>query len=501
MSLLRFNKMFAAALLLGAAACADLDEAAVALDNDPPLADRDELLAGAPKADEIPSEWKADHLQFPHQFDLRALQSPVKSQGSRGVCSIFSTTALMEHLYIKEGTITNPDFSEQYLQWSVKNEVGAFKNTSGSNDQFNIQAISQFGIPAESAWPYESAQWGAFDDPECAPGEDPDAPLPTRCYTNGEPPQAAREAEKFFLPRGRFISHRDIKAQMVNRGQAVVVGMDFFYQAWNHRKSQLPITPENWNAGIVLYPNEDDKRISLEKRAGHAILLIGWDDDLEVPVRDKDGNTVTDASGKQVTEKGFYLFKNSWGTAGFGIDNPFGPGYGWISMKYIAERGSVRASDLPTVVRPVELCGDGLDNDRDGAIDCDDSDCADSAECTGGSELTFDGPAGQSIPDNSPVGAAATLRVDRSGTIGALTVRLSIKHTYRGDLRVTLSHGGKTVTLHDRAGGSADDLVLEANLADFNGLDLAGDWRLLVVDTASLDVGTIESWSITALIN
>ena len=36
------------------------------------------------------------------------------------------------------------------------------------------------------------------------------------------------------------------------------------------------------------------------------------------------GNTVLDGAGNEITEKGFYLFKNSWGTSGFGIDHPAG---------------------------------------------------------------------------------------------------------------------------------------------------------------------------------
>ena len=82
--------------------------------DDAVLTDPDVLLSGAPNKADLVDE-KTDQIP-PKQFDLMAYQSPVKSQGSRGVCSIFATTALMEHLYIKQGTYTNPDFSEQYLQ-------------------------------------------------------------------------------------------------------------------------------------------------------------------------------------------------------------------------------------------------------------------------------------------------------------------------------------------------------------------------------------------------
>jgi len=149
-------------------------------DGDAPLSNLDDLTAGAPSKADLPEEGKADAVYPPTYFDLVKLQSPVKSQGSRGVCSIFASTAHMEHLYIAEGTIKTPDFSEQFLQWSVKNEVKAFRNTEGSSASENLRAIYQFGIVEEAAWPYESTKWSSYNHPECS-GEDS---LPTECYTN-----------------------------------------------------------------------------------------------------------------------------------------------------------------------------------------------------------------------------------------------------------------------------------------------------------------------------
>jgi hypothetical protein len=65
--------------------------------------------------------------------------------------------------------------------------------------------------------------------------------------------------------------------------------MTFFYQSWNHRGSVLPVSSEYWREGIVLYPNAKDREESLKKRAGHAILIVGWDDDKEVAVVDDKG--------------------------------------------------------------------------------------------------------------------------------------------------------------------------------------------------------------------
>src|SRR3954447_6126105 len=71
---------------------------------------------GAPNNDSLPNDNKADAI-YPAKFELpKAEQSEVKSQGSRGVCSIFAATAVVENLYLKAGMPTaETDFSEQYM--------------------------------------------------------------------------------------------------------------------------------------------------------------------------------------------------------------------------------------------------------------------------------------------------------------------------------------------------------------------------------------------------
>ncbi len=356
-------------------------EVPIAHDNDPPLANLNELMDGAPMAKDLPREWEDFDIVYSKYTGLAPLMSPVKSQGRRGVCSIFATTGLMEHLYIAAG-YPNPDFSEQFLQWSTKFETGAFPETSGSNDGVNLTTIAHYGIPQESAWPYEKDQWGIGEDPACD-GEDTQ---PTYCYTNGHPTDEAKNAPRFFLPSPHYLLNPlDIKGYISTKHTAVVAGMTFFYQSWNHSKSELPTNPAYWNQGYVLYPNAKDQEVSTteEKSAGHAIVILGWDDELEVPIVDEFGEPVLDADGNPTVEKGFYIFKNSWGTAGFGIDHELGPGYGYISKRYIHEYASVRAAKLPPAP-PAEICDDGIDNNLDLGTDCGDSTCAGAVECAPG---------------------------------------------------------------------------------------------------------------------
>ncbi|MBK6922292.1 MAG: proprotein convertase P-domain-containing protein [Deltaproteobacteria bacterium] len=448
-------------------ACDAADDDA-AIDADAPLSSYDALFEGAPIGKDLPFELKADGPAPLHHDELVELQSPVKSQGRRGVCSIFATTALMEHLYIKAG-VDEPDFSEQYLQWSTKFELGAFKNTSGSNNTFNLDAITRFGIPEESAWPYEIAQWDGTNDAACAAGGEN---LPTRCYTNGEPPTEAREAEKFHLPKSRFVSTRRaaIMDHIRVNGTAVAIGLDFFYQSWNHRKSTLPVNSDNWDRGIVLFPNDADVTASHLQRAGHAVLIVGWDSELEVPRRDEHGELVRDDDGNPVVEKGFYIIKNSWGTAGFGIDNPHGAGYGFLSMDYVEEYGNARVSDVPVVTPDAPEPGEAEQ---------------------------FASTRSIAIPDNDTTGISDTIEVGSMGVVERVSVGVDISHGFRGDLVVALRKGERRVVLSNKQGGGQKDLVQTFVLeTELDGIDRAGAWTLEVADTARADEGTLRGWTI-----
>lgn len=316
--------------------------AAMIQDNDAPLTAVASLKKDAPSDETIPFEGKAD-VTLPAAYDIVSLQTPVKSQGSRGVCSIFSTTGLMESLY-KKADGKERDFSEQYLQWSVKNQIRAFTSSSGSSDNYNLQAIVRYGIPEESVWPYEPLPWTTAKNPACTDQEDGH---PTVCYTNGDPTTAMKMAMMYKLPASRYVSTSSIKNVIFEKKTGVLVGLDFFYQAWNHRRSTLPVSATRFGQGIVQYPNATDKTESNKAPAGHSIQLVGWDDNKEIQVMDKDGNPAVDSAGKPIKEKGFYLFKNSWGTASFGASNTKGAGYGWISYKYVRDYGSGNTADPP----------------------------------------------------------------------------------------------------------------------------------------------------------
>jgi subtilisin-like proprotein convertase family protein len=93
----------------------------------------------------------------------------------------------------------------------------------------------------------------------------------------------------------------------------------------------------------------------------------------------------------------------------------------------------------------------------------------------------------------------SNLSVTSTGRISALTASVNIRHTWKGDLVVTLiSPAGSSFILHNRSGGSKDNVVLvNVPVTAFNNTTAAGQWRLRVQDLSRSDTGTLNSWSLT----
>ena len=137
-----------------------------------------------------------------------------------------------------------------------------------------------------------------------------------------------------------------------------------------------------------------------------------------------------------------------------------------------------------------------------------------------GGPLTIYSPdAPKAIPDLATV--TSTLTVNQDVTIGVLSAKLSISHTFDGDLKVTLtSPWGASAVLVNRRGGNGHDFYTvfddrsstpiknglapfvgwykpEAALSVFAGHNARGTWTLTVADQVANDVGKLNSWSIT----
>jgi subtilisin-like proprotein convertase family protein len=101
-----------------------------------------------------------------------------------------------------------------------------------------------------------------------------------------------------------------------------------------------------------------------------------------------------------------------------------------------------------------------------------------------------------SIPDYDGDGVSKTIQVEDSYTIENVAVDVTIRHSYIGDLVVSVTHEGKSFFLHNREGGGSNDIMGRFSTDLFNGMDVAGDWTIRVTDNAEVDTGKLANWSL-----
>ncbi|HEY0143068.1 MAG TPA: proprotein convertase P-domain-containing protein [Thermoanaerobaculia bacterium] len=109
------------------------------------------------------------------------------------------------------------------------------------------------------------------------------------------------------------------------------------------------------------------------------------------------------------------------------------------------------------------------------------------------------------IPELDPSGVVASITIEDPRTIARLAVRVDVRHTARGDLRVSLiAPDGTEVMLQDLSfERTADihttygiDVAPDEPLELFRGRSALGTWRLRVADLRTRDVGRLISWGL-----
>jgi subtilisin-like proprotein convertase family protein len=109
----------------------------------------------------------------------------------------------------------------------------------------------------------------------------------------------------------------------------------------------------------------------------------------------------------------------------------------------------------------------------------------------------------QSILDDQTI--TSTIQITAGGEIAEVRIPVSITHTYIGDLTVELiAPSGTEVMLHNRSGGSTndivgtygDDLTPAEPLTVLDGESAVGAWKLRITDHAGGDTGTLNRWSV-----
>ncbi|MEV6239159.1 S8 family serine peptidase [Lentzea sp. NPDC051838] len=101
------------------------------------------------------------------------------------------------------------------------------------------------------------------------------------------------------------------------------------------------------------------------------------------------------------------------------------------------------------------------------------------------------------IPDLSTVSSSIVVSGCTGNASATSKVEVHIKHTYRGDLVVSLiAPDGSSYSLSNRSGGALDDID-QTYTVDLSSEARNGTWKLQVQDAAAVDVGRIDTWSLT----
>jgi subtilisin-like proprotein convertase family protein len=123
-------------------------------------------------------------------------------------------------------------------------------------------------------------------------------------------------------------------------------------------------------------------------------------------------------------------------------------------------------------------------------------------EATSGTER-YEASPNLDIPDFDPTGIGNAILVERDGVVQSVKVGVDISHNYVSDLRVEIfSPAGKRAMLINSTGSGQPNIVKTfdakevADLADFKGQQLMGNWILRVTDLVEKDAGKLNKWSL-----
>jgi subtilisin-like proprotein convertase family protein len=106
------------------------------------------------------------------------------------------------------------------------------------------------------------------------------------------------------------------------------------------------------------------------------------------------------------------------------------------------------------------------------------------------------------IPDESSIGASSDLSVAQNLTIEAVQIKLSIEHTFIGDLGVELTSpsGTKSILMNINSSISGTAIVDEVLLSNaFYGEPSFGTWTLKIIDGYAQDTGKLTNWKLNII--
>jgi len=219
--------------------------------------------------------YKSSGKALPSKFNLREFTGDIEDQLQTGSCVANATVSGLEMLKAKDGVIE--DYSRLFLYYNLREPYEDLKGKDiGSHLRDGFKSVSKLGICLENEWEFNPSKIHERPDESCYES------AKKRLVTRYERINIYNDS---FLDK-ELDSIEDIKDAVYN-GFAVTISCNVGRSLYNIRAN---IKDHNY-----LGVNGDSV-------GGHAMLVIGWDDELG-------GLIVENSWGKAWGDNGEFLFK------------------------------------------------------------------------------------------------------------------------------------------------------------------------------------------------
>ena len=205
----------------------------------------------------------------PARVDLRQYASAIEDQGNIGSCTGNAIAGQIELIQRKVNPAKGRDVSRLFIYYEERVLEGSVRYDAGAYIRDGIKVCYQKGAPLESLWPYITNKFATKP--------------PTAAYTD-----ALRRKVTGYQRCTNFAAVKNAIAA----GNPVTIGFSVyssFEGAWSY------IPNGQVGSGMMPYPNTSTEQLL----GGHAVCIVGYDDNLPVAGR---------ANGR-------FIVRNSWGTS------------------------------------------------------------------------------------------------------------------------------------------------------------------------------------------
>jgi C1A family cysteine protease len=233
----------------------------------PQLPDHRDLVYSAPMGTALPAA-----------VDLRPKMPPVYDQGQIGSCTANATDALVQFLLRPGGDTPWFSGSRLFIYYNTRAAEGTIGSDSGGQIRDAIKSVVTFGVPAETAWPYDGSP--AREDGTFIPGATATIQPSKPIY---DAAAVAKAVSYSAVPQ--MLSH--LKGCLAE-GFPIAFGFTI-YSSFFAITDDIPLVD-------IPIPSPDDG-----VEGGHAVVAVGYDDATE-------RFTIRNSWGPNVQDRGhFYL--------------------------------------------------------------------------------------------------------------------------------------------------------------------------------------------------